>query len=386
MKHFLLIMTLAVTMAACNWGNQYKISGEIDNGDGKTLILERMDLAQNMIIDSVKLDKNGHFSFKGERLAESTFLRLRFDNNNFITLLADSTEHIEVIADALRMEDSYTVKNSLGSNYIKILNRKLKITRQTLDSLSTLYSTFAADDKVRKTMIEREYVETLNDHKKFVGSFVMQNPRSFASYYALFQEMGNGTMIMNVFDKNDQVYFSTLATSLNLFYPESERVKHLYQYVLQIKTIQKREQNIQELLANAKTGIPDINESTPQGNKVSLRSLEGKIVLLSFWASWDAASRKENKNLKRLYDKYNTKGFEIYQVSLDQSKILWENAIEQDQCSWINVSDLQMNNAPAARAYNIQSIPANYLIGRDGEIIGKDLFGTMLEEKLGKLF
>jgi peroxiredoxin len=381
-----MIITLAVTMAACNWGNKHIISGEIDNGEGKTLFLERMDLKQNVIIDSVKLGKDGRFQFKGERLPESTFFRLRFDNKNFITLLADSTEHIEVIADATHMEDSYTVKNSLGSNYIKILNRKLKITQQTLDSLSSFYSTIAAEDKVRKTMIEREYVEALNDHKKFVGSFVMQNPRSFASYYALFQEMKDGNMIMNVFDKNDQVYFSTLATSLNLFYPESERVKHLYQYVLQIKTIQKREQNIQDLISNAQTGIPDINEATPQGNKVNLRSLDGKIVLLSFWASWDAASRKENKNLKRLYDKYKAKGFEIYQVSLDQSKILWENAIEQDQCTWINVSDLQMNNAPAARAYNIRSIPANYLISRDGEIIGKDLFGAMLEEKLGKLF
>lgn len=386
MKHLLLILPLAFALASCNLSNEYKISGEIDNGKDKTLILERIDLAQNVVVDSVKLNDNGRFSFKGKRLGEPTFFRLRFDSKNFITLLADSSEHIEIVANTPNLEDSYTVKNSLGSNFIKILNRKLKLTRQTLDSLTNLYGTLAVDDRVRKTMIEREYLEALNDHKKFIGSFVMQNPRSFASYYALFQEMAGGTMVMNVFDKNDQVYFSTLATSLNLFYPESERVKHLYQYVLQVKTIQKREENIQQLLSTAQSSIPEINETTPDGNSVSLKSQQGKIVLLSFWASWDAASRKENKNLKRLYDKYKAKGFEIYQVSLDQSKILWENAIEQDQLSWINVSDLQRNGAPAARAYNVRSIPANYLISRDGDIIGKDLFGTMLEEKLDKLF
>jgi hypothetical protein len=108
-------------------------------------------------------------------------------------------------------------------------------------------------------------------------------------------------------------------------------------------------------------------------------------VLLSFWASWDEPSRKENKNLLKTYNTYKSKGFEIYQVSLDRSKILWEGAIEQDKLPWINVSDLRYTDSYPARVYNVQKIPANYLISRDGEIIGKDLFGRILDEKLNDL-
>jgi hypothetical protein len=109
------------------------------------------------------------------------------------------------------------------------------------------------------------------------------------------------------------------------------------------------------------------------------------LVLLSYWASVDQNSRYENRNLKRLYAKYKSKGFEIYQFSLDQSRVLWESAIAQDGCTWINVSDLQSTSSYAVRIYNVNSIPANYLISRNGDIIGKDLFGARLEEKLAEL-
>jgi hypothetical protein len=105
-------------------------------------------------------------------------------------------------------------------------------------------------------------------------------------------------------------------------------------------------------------------------------------VLLTFWASQDENSRRENRHLKKLYNGYKSKGFEIYQVSLDKSKILWESAIAQDGIDWVSVSDLQASNSYAARVYNVSSIPSNYLISRDGDIIGKDLFGSLLDEKL----
>lgn len=105
-------------------------------------------------------------------------------------------------------------------------------------------------------------------------------------------------------------------------------------------------------------------------------------MLLSFWASWDEASRRANDHMKKVYQQYKDQGFEIYQVSLDRSKILWENAVVKDELPWINVSDLRYTDSFPARIYNINQLPANYLISRDGDIIGKNLFGHLLEEKV----
>jgi len=381
MNKLLYIVLIAALCASCSFKRKYEVSGSIKNAENKWLVFERNDLTGAVQLDSVKLNGSGDFKFKGEKLTEPTFFLLRLSDKNFITLLVDSTEHIEINGDGKKLEESYTVQNSLGSGYIKILNRKLRITRNTCDSLVNLYKSLPAGDAVVRRLIEDEYIRAIDTHKKFIGSFVMENPRSFASYYALFMEL-NGQPIMNVNDKKDQIYFGAVATSLNLLHPNSARVKHLYSYVLEAKKAQRRQEATSMLLQSAKAGIPNLEMPTPQGRTVSLESLRGKVVLLSFWASQDENSRRENRHLKKLYNTYQSKGFEIYQVSLDKSKVLWESAIAQDGVNWVSVSDLQASNSYAARVYNVSSIPSNYLISREGDIIGKDLFGSLLDEKL----
>ena len=374
-----------ILVTSCMDKNKYRISGQIENANNTILYLERIGLDENTVVDSVQLNDKGKFTFKGNRLNEPTFFKLRIDNNKFISLLLDSCTHIEVLANMSNMDDDYTVKNSFESNQIKVLNRKLRATRKILDSLTAEFQQLSTDDQVKKFEIQNKYLSAIDNNKKFIGSFVMDNPRSFVSYYALFQKLDDNSYIMNIMDKNDQGYFKTLATSLNIIYPESERVKQFYNYVYSVIMAQRRQEKSEELLKNAKQGIPEIAEKNPEGDTISLSSLRGKLTLLSFWASWDDKSRQENKNLKGIYKKFKNKGFEIYQVSLDQNKILWELAIKEDGLDWINVSDLKMPDSYPAKIYNIRQLPANYLISPEGEIIGKDLFGYRLEEKLEEL-
>jgi glutathione peroxidase-family protein len=187
---------------------------------------------------------------------------------------------------------------------------------------------------------------------------------------------------MNIWDKHDQVYFATVATSLNLLYPESERIKQLYNLVLSVKNEQRKNEFFEKLISEATDIIPEIKEKDVNGNEIALSSLRGKIVLLSFHASWDEVSRRENAYLKSIYPKYKPKGFEIYQVALEQSKVLWENELLQQEIPWISVSDLLYTDSYPAKVYNINKLPANFLISRDGKIIGKNLFGSMLDDKL----
>jgi peroxiredoxin len=290
---------------------------------------------------------------------------------------------VTITAHGKNIEETSRIEGSIESKKILILNQRLKSLRHSVDSLLTLYDSLPSDDNSnQKNEIGQELMTALDEYKSFIGSFVMDNPRSFASYYALFQRLSDNTMVLNVMDKTEQVYFATIATSLNLLYPESPRVKQLYNYVLSAKAQEKRDRLIRQLEENAEETIPEINEKNINGDEIALSSLKDKVILLSFWASWNEASRKENERLKAIYNKYNDQGFEIYQVSLDRSKVLWENAIVKNELPWINVSDLRYTDSYPARLYNIRQLPANYLISKDGAIIGKNLFGEMLADKL----
>ena len=130
---------------------------------------------------------------------------------------------------------------------------------------------------------------------------------------------------------------------------------------------------------------PDFTLSDINGNEVSLSDYKGKIVLLTFWASWCPTCRAENKHLAEVYPKYKNEGFQILGVSLDRSKTNWEKAVEKDRITWPQVSDLQGVESPVATKYGVYATPTTFLIDSAGVVIGKDLRGEELDKKLNAL-
>lgn len=136
---------------------------------------------------------------------------------------------------------------------------------------------------------------------------------------------------------------------------------------------------------------PELKFKNPDGKEVSLSSLRGSIVLIDFWASWCKPCRIENPNVVAAYNKFkgasfgNAKGFKIYGVSLDKNKERWVGAIKQDGLNWDNVSDLGGWGSAGAKAYGINSIPANVLLDANGVIIARNLRGANLHAELQKL-
>lgn len=127
---------------------------------------------------------------------------------------------------------------------------------------------------------------------------------------------------------------------------------------------------------------PDFTQNDPNDKPISLSSYKGKYVLIDFWASWCKPCRMENPNVVKAFNQYKNKKFDILGVSLDQSKEAWIAAIAQDKLTWQHVSDLQYWNNAAAKMYEVGSVPANFLIDPNGIIIGQNLRGKKLENKL----
>lgn len=121
------------------------------------------------------------------------------------------------------------------------------------------------------------------------------------------------------------------------------------------------------------------------GKLISLRDFKGQYVLIDFWASWCKPCRAQNPALVQIYNKYKTKGFTVLGVSLDSKKEAWVKAIRDDGLAWINISDLKLWNNEAAILYSIQSVPQNYLLDKNGIIIGKNLNEQDLINQLNKI-
>ena len=129
----------------------------------------------------------------------------------------------------------------------------------------------------------------------------------------------------------------------------------------------------------------NFSQKDTSGKKVKISQFKGKVFLLEFWGSWCGPCREENPRLIKIYNEFKSKGFEIIGVATESKRDLWLQAIKEDKLSWINISDVNGDKNKASIIYGVSYYPTNILVNREGIIVGKDLYGDDLKEKLREI-
>lgn len=368
MKKIIYASLAVLALCACNSKPKFNIQGEVSGADGKMIYFESSGLGSIVPLDSAKLKGDGTFEFSGERPASPEFYRLRI-GDQIINLSIDSTETVSVKAQLGNFSTTYTVQGSSNCSKIKELTLKQIQLQNAIDSLAKAVQAGTMTNDVYEARVN-ELVKRYKDDVKF--NYIYAHPDATYAYFALFQKLNNYLIFDPMNSKEDIKCFGAVATSLDVKYPNSERSKNLYNIVIkgmrnthapQQKVLEVPQDKIQE------AGVIDIALRDLHGNIQHLTSLKGKVVLLDFTVYQSAVGAPHNLKLRDLYNKYASKGFQIYQVSLDADEHFWKTSA--DNLPWICVRDENGINSSVASLYNVQKVPYFYLINRNNELKAK---------------
>ena len=363
-------MMAALFLASCT-EKKFHLSGNIDNANDSLLYFENMSLNGPVTVDSVKLGKDGSFSFNEKAPENPEFYRLRIANQ-IINIAVDSTENITIKASYPTMSSQYDVKGSSECDKIK----ELALMQMNLQAqINALINNPNIPYQAEGDSIQR----LLNAYKNTVKlQYIYKEPMRAYAYYALFQTIYVGNQTALIFDprsrKEDVQVFAAVATSWDTYYPGSERGKNLHNIAIEglknVRIIQaERNQTIDANKVNT-SGIIEVALPDNKGNIRKLTSLKGKVVLLDFHAFASKGSTARIMMLRELYNKYHAQGLEIYQVSLDPDKHFWKESVSA--LPWICVHDENGANSAFAAQYNVQTIPTFFLIDRQNVLQKRD--------------
>jgi peroxiredoxin len=378
---FYLFSLLAFT--GCK-NNTFLISGTLTNPvNGEYIFLDQLKSNELTAVDSVKVSNDGKFIFKGETKNPAFYL-VKFNNNNFLTLLVGPGDKILIKANHDSLNFPVSVEGSKGTEQMAEYNRTLNKTIDKLKSLNDIYMKNSDNPNLAAVMdsldnLAQGYLEEINSYTK---NYIDRNLGSLVSLVALYQQVAPSVYVLH--PEKDINYFEKVDSSMYSKYPDYDPVATLHEQVKQMKSGFNRESSTREAGVGAEA--PEISLPDPEGDTIRLSSTRGSVVLLDFWASWCNPCRRENPNLVKAYSLYHNKGFQIFQVSLDKTKEAWLNGIKDDQLGkWIHVSDLKYWNSVVVPLYKIESIPCNFLLDKEGRIIASNLTGDQLQNKLAEI-
>jgi thiol-disulfide isomerase/thioredoxin len=366
-------LCLAIFLAACGSGStshpdRFTIKAKLSNSKGEMIRLQVLAVDSISGLDSATIDENGMVSFDLP-IAQPGFYLLGTAKDNFITLFIEKGEDIYIQADVMQLASDYQVSGSPGSELLMQLSHHTHTNYHKADSLVNIINTSQALPRYDsiKNRVDTAYQLLVEGQKKYVRDFITRNITSPASLMALYQVFG-GVKMVNERENGD--LFISLDKGLYAKYPGNPYVGELHARVEKLNQ-EKADRLAREASLDSGHVAPAFFLKNPSGVSLTLSSFKGNTLLLYFWAGWAPASQEQIPTLKYLYKKYAPKGFTILGVSLDKDRQTWENAMRENKLTWSQGTDLLEWSSPLVNDYNIETLPAFYLIDGNGSILLK---------------
>jgi peroxiredoxin len=371
-KLSVIILVLALVITGCG-------DGKNQSTDGVHIIgkVERPIEGENVVIakfggktgwqpvDTIEVAPSGEINFYVD-VKSADFYRISFYNRQIVNLVLDSlTQEVEIMVEGDNPQGEVSIKGSKHTTFIQQIEGKLKDQQADLQDLNA-QAREASQNQDNETLerLREEYFDLMRVRQEEFKEYLWSITPSLAVAFGLeslpFEE--------------HYTFYDSVAQKLIASYPNHDYAKQLVDRV----------EGSRKLAIGAVA--PEISLPNPDGEEVALSSLRGNYVLIDFWAAWCRPCRAEMPNVVRLYNEYGDENFEIYGVSLDKTRDAWLKAIDDDGLTWVHVSDLKYFNSEAASTYQIEGIPATYLLDPEGKIIAKGLRGQALAAKLAEIF
>lgn len=350
-----LLIALCALAAAPALAQEYSLNGTAPK-EAKTVYLRHLE---NNAIDSAKV-ADGKFTFKGNAEGK-LFASVYTDELHLTTVMLDGT----VNANLITKDVSGTAENDALNAQAKLIQPY----EEACTKLMTEYRDLRQAGKDVPEDLMNKLNKAFETYESTMAEVVRQSCKTHGTmkYPILFLIRAAQSM-----DKEEVI---RLAEEGNPAFMETQLADKLK---AQMKGWKNR------LVGHTFT---DFEMADPDGQMHKLSEFvgKGKYVLVDFWASWCGPCRREMPAVKKAYEAYKDKGFDIVGVSFDQDKAAWKGAIDKLGLPWHHLSDLKGWQCEAGDIYGIRSIPATMLVGPDGKIIANDLRGDAIEEKLREL-
>lgn len=373
MKKITLFVATATLFFSCNnlKDNEFLITGTAEGVENGKKVFIETQTETGFIAKDTAVIENGKFELKGiTEEIDLGFVRIEDENINLPLILEEGKITVIIKTDTIQNSiiggtDNNEKFQSFNEESKEIARKKGKFEKANIERITAAKK---ANDTATVNQIMKEYSTFQEDMNKVSMNFITKNPDAYLSVLLL----ENFLMRQHLPMEEIKGYFNKLDKNL-----------------LKTKSAKNIKKIMDEMTATSKIEVgnkaPDFAANNPEGKKISLMQSLGKVTIIDFWASWCGPCRAENPNVVALYKEFHSKGLNIIGVSLDKDAAKWKEAIAKDGLIWTQISNLKYWDEPIANQYNVESIPATFILDAKGTIVAKDLRGAALKAKVTEL-
>lgn len=375
MKQWTIWAAALLMTVSCAKGPEARIQATVENAKDATVVLQKLNYNRLQPVDTIKTDSAGQFNYKVKLTGNDPYFYYLYVNEKPVaSMVLRPSDAVKITVPA---SGPFTIEGSEESTLFQQVNTSFAEASEQMNVLMNTLSEGSSEAELKD--VSRQMSKLYVDYKRQAIKHIVQHPRSITSAVVLFQKFSDDVPVFA--QQSDAVIFRAVLDSLTPVYPKSEYIVALRDAV----DVLQRDLDLAVRLGDVSViSFPELSMPDVDGEIRMLSELQGKVIVLSFWSVGQTEHKMFNVDLMDLYQKYHDRGLEVYQVSLDIDKPSWASTVRSQSLPWISVNDGYGVQSPAVIAYNVGKIPTMFVIDRNGDFVGTDVFEKDALEQLIK--